>query len=67
MIALFLDPHGENVFKKIKSQATIMSTTSGRVIMHNISAFGDEDEITVLKKKVVSLENKLKRRETSFV
>lgn len=44
-----------------------MSTTSGRVIIHNISAFGDEDEITVLKKKVVSLENKLKRRETSFV
>ena len=61
MIYLFNDPEGKNVFKKMKGQAVDISTTSSTTAM--MKTQDEDNEIAALKKKIISLENKLKDRD----
>ena len=62
MIALFNDPHGEKVVRKIKSQPPITSTKTSIVSESTMNVLDDE-EISALNKM---LENRLKQHRTSI-
>ena len=64
MIALYKDPHGGNVFKKvaITTQVRSSDTTGGNINTRKIVVAEEEDgsELTLLREKVTQLETELK-------
>lgn len=56
MVALYNDPRGERVFRKVKSQ--VMDTVNESSAVHRLSDISD-NEMTALKQKIVLLERKL--------
>ena len=66
MVALYKDPQGRNVFKRMEVKTTTTQMSSYGISGSNINtntvpaAEEDESEVTILKERVTQLEARLK-------